>query len=158
MTESLQDAFESRDEWHKYYLGETDYIATKSKDPSRRVGAIIVRPDHTPVSQGFNGFARGVKDLPERYENREMKLDLVVHSEVNAIITARESLAGYTIYTNLFPCCRCAGVIINSGIKRVVTYYIEPHEVRNYEHHMNLSRLQFDEAGITVLEIKKENL
>lgn len=50
------------DSWDKYYLGQLEYIASKSKDPSTKVGCIIVGPDNEVRSQGFNGFPRKVKD------------------------------------------------------------------------------------------------
>jgi deoxycytidylate deaminase len=35
-----------------------------SKDPSTKVGAVIVRPDLTVASIGYNGFPRGMSDDP----------------------------------------------------------------------------------------------
>ena len=48
--------------WKTYFIELTLQVATKSKDPSRQVGCIIVGPDKEIRSTGFNGFPRGVKE------------------------------------------------------------------------------------------------
>ena len=107
--------------WDTYFLRIAAVAASKSKDPSTQVGAVIVRPDRTIVSVGYNGFPRGVADTPERLNDRPTKYSLVVHAEMNAILSARESLNGYTLYTVPFmPCDRCFMHVIQAGIKRVV--------------------------------------
>jgi len=59
-------------------------------------------------------------DDDERWDDRELKYELVVHSEVNALLAARESVAGYLAYTDTIPCCRCAVGLIQAGIKQVI--------------------------------------
>jgi len=61
--------------------------ATKSKDPSSKIGAVIVKDDRV-ISTGYNGFPIGVSDSQERYLNRETKYKFVVHAEHNSILTA----------------------------------------------------------------------
>lgn len=107
--------------WDQYFLRIASVAASKSKDPSTQVGAVIVRPDKTIVSVSYNGFPRGVADTLERLNDRPTKYSLVVHAEMNAILSARESLNGYTLYTVPFmPCDRCFVHVIQAGIKRVV--------------------------------------
>lgn len=98
-------------------------VSMKSKDPSTRVGAVIVGPNKEIRSTGFNGLPRGVADRHYRYEDREYKLLAVNHAEENAIlhcaltgISAKEC----TLYTPWIPCSRCAKSIIQSGIKEIV--------------------------------------
>lgn len=111
-----------REVWDRYFLTICATAATKSKDPSTKCGSIIVRPDRTIVSLGYNGFPRGMADTDERLSNREEKLSRVIHAEINALTTARESLQGCTLYIwPLPPCDRCMVQVIQSGIKRVVT-------------------------------------
>lgn len=108
-------------DWDKRFLELASVVGGWSKDPSTKVGAVIVNENKQIVSMGYNGFPRGVKD-DYRLENRETKYNLIVHAEANAIIHAKESLEGCTIYTDPFmPCSKCAGLIIQSGIKRVVS-------------------------------------
>src|SRR4051794_38721558 len=110
--------------WDKRFIELAALVASWSKDPSTKCGAVIVRPDKTVVSVGFNGFPKGCLDDDELYADRETKYARVVLAEVNAILHAREQLHGYTIYT--WPpgysgsCDRCATVIIQAGISRIV--------------------------------------
>lgn len=110
--------------WDEYFFRLCDVNASKSKDPSTKVGAVIVRPDRTIASMGWNGFPRGVADT---YEDREHKLMRTVHAELNAILSAREPLHGYTIYVSpLFPCSNCAAAIIQAGITCVIARMGQP--------------------------------
>lgn len=85
--------------WDLRYLEMAKLVASWSKDPSTRTGAVIADPDNCIVATGYNGFARGVKDSRERYANRELKYKMIVHCERNAIIYARRDLTGCTLYT-----------------------------------------------------------
>lgn len=107
--------------WDKRFLDLAYHISGWSKDPSTQCGAVIVRPDRTIACTGYNGFPRNMYDTPRRYDNREEKYPRVIHAEMNAILTAKEPLTGYTLYVTPFsPCDRCATHIIQSGIKKVV--------------------------------------
>ena len=95
-----------------------------SKDPSTKVGAVIVDPKkNKPISLGFNGFPRGTSDDAKLYLNREEKYKRVVHGEMNAIHDAMIPIEGFSLYTSsLSPCIRCATSIIQTGISKVVFY------------------------------------
>lgn len=111
--------------WDAFYIGMAQYMATASKDPSTKVGAVIVRPNNTIASVGYNGFPRGMKDDPELYADRPTKYSRIVHAEMNAILNAQGSVEGCTLYTSaLPPCDRCAVFVVQAGISRVV--YEEP--------------------------------
>lgn len=136
-------------EWNKRFIGLASEIATWSKDPSTKVGAVIVRPNNTIVSLGYNGFPRGVRDDPDRYNDRETKLKYVCHAEANAIINGREALSGCTIFSYpLHPCCECAKLIINSGIKRVVTK--APVNNERFKESFEAASIMFKEANVEV--------
>lgn len=129
--------------WDEYYFSLCDANAAKSKDPSTRVGAVIVRPDRTIASMGWNGFPRGVED---HYQDREHKLLRTVHAELNAILNAREPLHGYTIYVSpLFPCSNCAAAIIQSGITCVIARMGQPREewAKSFEASKDMFRQAF---------------
>ena len=111
----------STEKWNVRFLDLARFIAAWSKDPSTKVGAVLVRPDRTIAAVGFNGFPRGVLDHAERYDDRPTKYEMVVHAELNALLSSRESLEGYTLYvTPLPPCSQCASAIIQRGIRKVV--------------------------------------
>lgn len=107
--------------WDARMIELARLVATWSRDPSTQVGAVIMRPDKTVASLGFNGLPRGVEDSSERLHDRPTKHAMVVHAEQNALAHAHEPVAGYTLYvTPLYPCSTCAGVVIQHGIARVV--------------------------------------
>lgn len=108
--------------WDMRFLDLARIVSQWSKDPSTQTGAVIVRPDRTVASVGFNGFPRGMADLKVYYDNREVKYRRVVHCEMNAILSCRDQdLSGCTIYIWPFgPCERCSTSIIQTGISRAV--------------------------------------
>ena len=113
--------------WHAYFFDLCMANAAMSKDPSTKVGAVIVRPDRTVVSMGFNGFPRGCHDDEHLYAERETKYRRVIHAEMNAILTAKEPLTGCTLYVwPMPPCDRCAAHIIQSGIAKVYAPFPDP--------------------------------
>jgi dCMP deaminase len=135
--------------WHQRYLDLAERVGAWSKDPSHKVGAIIVRPDKSVASLGFNGLPRGVADTDERLNDRSVKYQMVVHAEVNAILSARENLAGCTIYVSpLHPCSNCAAAIIQAGITTVIARMGTP--VDRWRENFDIARRMFDEAGVLV--------
>lgn len=108
--------------WDLRGLERAAVNATYSKDPSTKVGAVLMRPDKTFAGDGFNGFPAGLSDDPALYLDREYKNATVIHAEENAILNSRDqSMHGYTLYVSgLPPCCHCASMIIQKGITRVV--------------------------------------
>jgi dCMP deaminase len=112
----------SRPSWDKYFLDIADMVATRSKDPRTKVGAVLVR-DRRIIGTGYNGFPSGVQDWHEsRWEPPE-KYVWVAHAERNAIdMCARDGVAtkGATLYVTLPPCNECAKSIIQCGISTVV--------------------------------------
>src|ERR1700733_15498817 len=91
----------SNERWHRHFLSIAEACALMSKDPSTKVGAVIVGPDREIRSTGFNGLPRGIDDTDERLSDRDTKLKLVVHAEMNAVLNAARfgvSLKGCALY------------------------------------------------------------
>jgi len=128
-------------------MRQAELVASKSKDTSTKVGAVLVRHNNA-FSTGYNGFPRGVNDnIPERHE-RPAKYDWVVHSEVNAILNAaREGFMTYgsTMYVTLHPCKECAKAIVQAGVKEVVFLYDD-----NPRFDFTLARIILDEGNVFV--------
>jgi dCMP deaminase len=108
--------------WDERFLELAKHIASWSKDPRTKVGAVIVRPDKTIMSLGYNGLPRGVPDDPELLSSRDYKLARTVHAEMNAILNCATRPEGCTIYVwPIPPCSHCAAAIIQAGITTVVS-------------------------------------
>jgi dCMP deaminase len=110
--------------WGDRYIHLAKEISSWSKDPSTKVGAVVIGNNGEVLSQGYNGFPRGIKDTPSRLKDREKKYNLVVHAEMNAIYNAGlngVSLKGSTLYVYGLPVCNeCAKGIIQVGIDKVI--------------------------------------
>jgi dCMP deaminase len=130
ITETLRDEIRSQqtrqEKWDRRFLELAGLVSSWSKDPSTKCGAVVVRPDLSIASVGYNGFPRDTDDADEIYTDRDLKYARVVHAEMNAILSAYEPVRGYTIYTypaGLGPSCdRCSAHIVQSGIQRVVHF------------------------------------
>ena len=139
--------------WDTRFIGMAKLVSTWSKDPSTKVGAVIVRPDRTVVSLGFNGFPRGVTDLASRLEDRDTKYEFMVHGEMNAILHAKEPLKDCTLYTYPFLTCnRCAVHVVQSGIKSVVAPYCPEELKERWDVSFMRARIIYLEAGVNVYE------
>ena len=138
--------------WDVRYIELAYKVSEWSKDPSTKIGCVVVGDKGQVLAQGYNGFPRGIEDLDERLNNRETKLKYVVHGEMNAIYNACYngiSLEGSTMYVTGLPTCSdCAKGVIQVGIKRVVW----PKELENVEKRwkesIELTMSMFDEAGV----------
>ena len=136
------------DKWHYRFQELAHHISLWSKDPSTQVGAVIVSPDRVIVGTGYNGFARGVEDTDERLNDREEKYPRVIHAEINAILNANASVKGCILYTWPFPCCcPCSALVIQSGIKLVVSPANTP---ERWKITVEMGMRMYKEAGVIV--------
>jgi len=139
--------------WDAKYIRLADNISLWSKDPSKKIGAIAVGIDGQILSQGYNGFPRGINDTNERYLDREVKYKFIVHAEMNCIYNATltgVSLKGSTLYVSGLPICsECAKGIIQVGIRRVVMNSADK-VPPNWQESWTISKALFAEAGVEV--------
>ena len=111
------------EKWDQRFIDLALHISNWSKDPSTKVGCVVVGADREIRSTGFNGFPRGIEDSIERLEDREMKYPLICHAEENAIMHAARigiSLKDCVAYVTWPPCTRCARSLIQAGVVEVV--------------------------------------
>lgn len=109
--------------WDVYFMRLSYEIATKSKDPSTKFGAVIVK-DKRPILFGYNGLPPKVHDYSERL-NTEAKYPWIVHAETNAIACGAKygiSTNDTTLYVSAWPCPTCAGILTTAGIVKVVLH------------------------------------
>lgn len=153
------------DRWDDYFLRLAVEAARMSKDPNTRVGAVIVGPDREVRSTGFNGFPRGIADTPMRLADRDTKLAIIVHGEMNAILAAARvgiPVEGCTLYLAATdntgevwggpPCTRCTVEAIQAGIAAIVS---RPRKAVPSRWHRDLDIAMglIEEAGITYREV-----
>lgn len=143
--------------WDARFMALCRHIGSEwSKDPIRRVGAVLVKEINRDPILGYNGFPRGTRDTTERLENRDLKRKLVIHAERNAILCAKRDLAGYTLYSSMKPCIACTCDIIQAEISTVVYPKLTQEIRRVHESYLEGWELVDEllkEASITVREI-----
>lgn len=138
--------------WDERFMEVAKLVASWSKDPSTQVGCVLVNEDRHIISTGYNGFPRGVSDCCGRYNHRPTKYEMVQHAEMNAITQAVSSTKGCTAYVTHFPCSTCMGLLINSGIKKVVTTTPDKGLSERFELSFRVSRTMAHEAKIELVE------
>lgn len=140
--------------WDRHFCEMTSFVASKSKDPSTKVGCVVTYPDHGICSTGFNGFPRGIDDTPERLHERKMKYALTVHAEMNAICNAAKhghKTDGCIMYLPWFSCSNCAKHVVQCGIKTVVfdkEYIMAEDLVERWKEELLLASQVYREADV----------
>lgn len=138
--------------WDVYFMRLCYEAATKSKDPSSKFGAIIVK-DKRPVLFGYNGLPPKVKDYKDRYQ-RPIKYKWIVHAEKNAIACGAKfgiSTNGATLYISATPCAGCAAMIVAAGISKVMMHKPAVEifsKVSPYGEDDKITAAMFEEAGV----------
>ncbi len=146
----------TRPDIDEYFLKIASVAAERSTCRRHHIGAVAVRDKHI-LATGYNGAPSGMKDCLElgclRDElgipsGQRQETCRGIHAEQNVIIQAGlhgVSLEGSTIYCTHTPCVLCAKMLVNTRIKRYVSF-----ARYNDDAFTNL----FREAGIK-LDIKK---
>lgn len=140
--------------WDVRFLELAKHVASWSKDPRTKVGAVLVNDTNQVLSLGFNGFPRGVRDLEERYLDRPTKSLFVAHAERNALDNCFTDTKGSTLYVTMPPCNECVKSIIQKGIKRIVTLTSEDRPQDNG----HASLIMIEECGINLEAYSNEYL
>ena len=150
---TVKEWAENELKWHKRFLNLAKHISGWSKDPSSKIGAVIVDQNRRIISTGYNGFAVGVDDSEERLNDRETKYKIVLHAEENAILFSKQNLNGCSLYVSgLPPCAHCASIIIQSGVKNVYAWKQEIPE--RWQESVKLTEKVFEEAGVILTYIE----
>lgn len=137
------------EKWHRRLLQLAQTIASWSKDPSTKVGAVAVdRPSRAILETGYNGLPRGVEDLPDRME-RPQKYLWTGHAEENLVANAaRGRLEGAEVFVTHLCCSRCARLLINSGVKSIVVDRLGKTSMPEEE--FTVAKQMLAEAGVSL--------
>lgn len=147
--------------WNRRFIDLAATVAQWSKDSSTKCGCVIVRPNKSIASLGFNGFPQGIEDqsvfleaLEADPQARVKKLERIIHAEMNALLFLPERGPCLTMYVYpMLPCHRCAVHIIQAGIAKVIA---PVKAIERWQGSMDLSRKLFAEAKVIVEEIDYE--
>lgn len=147
----------ANNKWDERFMQLAAVVASWSKDPSTRVGAVITKGNRI-VSLGYNGFAVGVDDSKERYADRDFKYPAVIHAEENCLLFAKQDLTGCTIYVHpMPPCASCAAKIIQVGIKRVVSTAPTELQQSRWGRDIAIANTMFAEAKVSVCQLPQRS-
>ena len=90
--------------------------ATRSEDPSHKVGCVALREDNSVAAVSYNGAPPGVSI---DWNNQVEKLKKVIHAETNCLRYVHPREVKMLVCT-LSPCCACLTNIAAYGITKVV--------------------------------------
>jgi len=134
--------------WDQRFFLLAHHVAQWSKDPSTKVGAVVVGRDRRCIALGYNGFPPGIADTTERLEDRETKYALTQHAERNVLDNAKFDLEGSTLYATFAVCTECAKSIIAKRVARVVCP--APTDREPWKTSATRAQALFAEAGVRV--------
>jgi len=110
--------------WDCLFFNLAFSSAMRSKDPSTKCGACIVR-DNKSIGLGYNGLPLGFVDNESIWE-KEVKKDYVIHAEMNAIAnsnTIKFDDSEIYIWTSnkqiTLPCSSCMKHLVQFNIKKI---------------------------------------
>ena len=139
--------------WNKRYFEIAKDVASWSKDPSRKIGAVAVSQTNRILCTGYNGFPRGFDDSEERYNVREIKYKYIVHAEKNLIYNAcweGVSLNDSKVYVWGLPVCsECAKGLIQVGISELFLSS-QFFDVPKWNESFEFTKELFEEAKIPI--------
>ncbi len=108
-------------EWDDYYMGSVFYHLLRSPDPATKHCALLTEKDHSPISWGYNGPARNMRDELIPWTKRPDKYFFSIHSEDNAFKNGnRKYYEDCTLYVTGFPCHQCWLNILQHRVSRIV--------------------------------------
>lgn len=140
-------------DWNTWFMQMVYLVASKSKDTSSKIGAVVVR-DHRVLATGYNGMPVGVNDSEESRYLRPEKYFWFEHAERNTIFQAAKfgiPLAGAIMFTQGTPCADCARAIIQAGITEVIVHSEWESQARSYSkwsESADRSITMFAESGV----------
>ncbi len=129
----------TRKTWDEYFIEILQSAQQRATCDRGKSAALLVKGNHI-LSTGYVGSPAGIDhcsesghefvDSYEKNDKGEIELRKhcvrTVHAEQNAIAQAAKfgiAVDGATLYCTMFPCYTCAKMLVNVGIKKVITQY-----------------------------------
>jgi dCMP deaminase len=139
------------DKWVRRYFSLAKRVSFWSKDPKAKVGAVLLNSEGWPIALGYNGFPAGVEDDVEKLDDGVLKNEMIVHAEQNVLLSSGVGARKGTLYVYGKPVCpRCAVLIIQAGVERVLGFQPDPKANPRSDTHKRgkISLEMFKEAGV----------
>ena len=150
--------------WDEYFMGMAVLSSLRSKDPSTKVGAVIVSPENKVISIGYNGMPAKLDEDQltwNKGEGLDSKYLYVCHAEFNAILNTQVggTLKNARVYVTLFPCNECTKAIIQTGIKEIIYLddkYADTIGIQASKKMLDLAGIKYRQFKVDDLEIRKK--
>lgn len=105
-----------------YFMSLAFWTATRSKDPHRQEGSVIISKTDKVIASEPNGVPGKIKDTDFSWDRVE-RTDYVERAVQNTLWEAACSdLSEARMYTTMWPTKRCIRALIRAGIKRVTWF------------------------------------
>lgn len=124
-----------RPSWDEYFLGIAQAVAVRADCTRRKIGAVLVGPDHVILSTGYNGAPAGEPGCASagacprgRFTHAQIAVNLgtthptpcvAIHAEDNALRYASDIPEGSTMYVTTAPCPDCAQALRDRHVRVV---------------------------------------
>lgn len=146
--------------WDEYFMALAMLVSMRSKDPSSKVGAVLIR-DRRVIGTGYNGFPSGCDESRFGW-SREITRDgwlntkypYVIHAEANALLNTVGPARGCELYVTMFPCNECAKLLIQGGVTKIT--YLE-YKYRGQDAFVAAERL-FQVTGVEIRQLSPEGI
>jgi dCMP deaminase len=128
----LKNKRDKRPSWDEYFLGIAGLVSQRSTCLRRKVGAVLVK-DRRILATGYNGTPTKIthclvtgclRDKLKVPSGQRHELCRGLHAEQNVLLQAAlygVSLKDSILYCTNEPCIICTKMLINAGVKEVVT-------------------------------------
>ena len=110
-----------------HLIGMAQFLARRTDDPKRGVGAVIANEKMEIKALGWNGFPlKAIYGEFPRASDTDVEVDkkkypFIIHAEQNALLMRNDkNLEGGTLFVTRSPCHECVPLIQMQGIKTVV--------------------------------------
>lgn len=128
-------------------MEQAEVVAKRSHDSETQVGALLVSKSSGAVlSQGYNGFCRGVDDeeLPNKRPEKHL---YVTHAEMNLLMNCcRHGISTNNCYVvcTLSPCVNCMRALYQAGISEIIV----KKKYKDFDTLLKMKDLQITESRI----------
>jgi len=112
----------------EYGLIMAKATSARSEDPTTKVGAALFDiKTKRIISTGYNGITSGREWPKEFNEDRDLKGEMVIHAEQNALLGHDPNIEK-VLFMTMSPCFSCAKLIVSPLCNVKEVYYIEEYK------------------------------